>query len=133
MIHSNEQQFTNSSVELTLLQEKLFDTINEICDVAKSASEKIKTRNRKVNTKNQLVLSSISESVIVTDINGVIVECNSSAENLLGCLHNALLGRNIYDMIQPDFTHIKKCNNKIMKVSIISHELDDQKLFIIKA
>jgi len=68
--------------------------------VLASHADKIETR--KLKDLHQTILHTVADGVIGIGIDGVILFANSSAERMLKCLPNGLIGRQISKLILPE-------------------------------
>lgn len=131
--------FNQNNIDLNsldALHNVLLFTVSEICDTAKDVTRTLKTIKQQKDNKNSFILSSISEGVMITDMNGVITESNCAMNKLFGYDNKILINRDICDFISVNNKGekvIKKFDGSYEVIELSNYvNVDNQIIYIIK-
>ena len=96
-LEDDEVAKRNRAVEAA--HKKLKKTANETVAAASNISKKLEGRMTEIQTKLSTILSSVVDSVLITDESGIILDYNLSAEELFKSNGECLNGKNIAELI----------------------------------
>lgn len=95
--HTGEFIFFETSIEPIISKGK----VDLIFGFARNISERKKSEE--ISRRHSLMFNNISSAVLVTDLEGRIIDLNPAAENLFGYKKSELLFSNISKLKQPDY------------------------------
>jgi PAS domain S-box-containing protein len=99
---SVNDSMSDAYTKLATFQEELRASQEELRQANSLLEEKVRQRTHALNEARELaenVVASISDMLLIVDIDGKIQQANRAAENLLGSSEKELLGRRIQDIL----------------------------------
>jgi PAS domain S-box-containing protein len=110
---------SDSSIELRNANDELIQTLGMLQDITqnKQAQEALRESEEKLRS----IIESSPDAITVTDLNGIIVECNQAAIDQHGSSTKAeLIGKNSFDLIAPkDRQKAAESMERVLKQGVI--------------
>lgn len=105
---SVNDSMSDAYAKLAAFQEELRTSQEELREANLLLEEKVRQRTHALNEARELaenVVASISDMLLIVDVDGKIQQANRAAEHLLGSPATELLGRRIQDIVVSELRH----------------------------